>query len=68
MDINNIKEEYQQLNHDLKKALSTMQRTDRVIMIREAIKDLQQICPHNNGSFDFSITEYCPYCGKHFKG
>lgn len=66
MDINNIKEEYQQLNHDLKKALSTMQRTDRVIMIREAIKDLQQICPHNNGSFDFSTTEYCPYCGKHF--
>ena len=68
MDINNIKVKYENLNHELKQALSRMEKTDRVLIIRDAIKDLQSICPHNNGSFDFSDTESCPYCGKHFKG
>ena len=68
MDINNIKVKYESLNKDLKQALSRMERTDRVFIIKEAIKDLQAICPHDNGSFDFTSTEYCPYCGKHFKG
>lgn len=68
MDINNIKVKYESLNKDLKQALSRMERTDRVFIIKEAIKDLQAICPHDNGSFDFTNTEYCPYCGKRFKG
>ena len=67
MDINNIKIKYESLNKDLKNALARMERTDRVFIIREAIKDLQQLCPHNNGSFDFSTTDYCPYCGSKFK-
>lgn len=68
MDINNIKVKYENLNHELKQALSRMEKTDRVLVIRDAIKDLQAICPHNNGNFDFSDTESCPYCGKRFKG
>ena len=67
MDIDNIKIKYDTLNKELKQALARMERTDRVIIIRDAIKDLQQLCPHNNGSFDFSDTNACPYCGKHFK-
>ncbi len=67
MDINNIKVKYESLNKDLKDALSRMERTDRVFIIREAIKDLQQLCSHNNGSFDFSDTSECPYCGKKFR-
>ncbi len=66
MDINNIKTRYENLNRDLKDALSRMQKTDQVFVIREAIRDLQNICPHNNGSYDFSTEEKCPYCGRHF--
>ena len=66
MDINGIKVKYETLNKELKQALSRMEKTDRVFIIREAIKDLQQLCPHNNGHYDFSSTEECPYCGKKF--
>ena len=66
MDINRIKKQYEDLNKDLKRALTTMERSDRVFVIRDAIKDLQQLCPHNNGNYDFSTTDECPYCGKKF--
>ena len=66
MDITNIKIKYDALNQELKQALSRMERTDRVFIIRDAIKDLQQLCPHNNGNYDFSTDEECPYCGKKF--
>ena len=68
MDINSVKDKYDSLNKELRQALSRMERTDKVLIIREAIKDLQTICPHNNGSFDFSNNDECPYCGKKFKG
>ena len=67
MDINNIKVRYESLNKELKEALTKMEKTDRVFIIRDAIKDLQQICPHNNGNYDFSDTNECPYCGRKFK-
>lgn len=68
MDINDINTQYKQLSADLKKALGVMQRNDRVFAIRDQIKELQKLCPHNNGSFDFSTAQECPYCGKKFKG
>ena len=67
MDINSIKTQYENLSSELKRALARMELTDRVITIRDEIKDLQRVCPHDNGSFDFSQTEECPYCGKHFR-
>ena len=67
MDIEAIHVQYETLNKDLKKALMTMERSDRVFVIRDAIKDLQKLCPHNNGSYDFSDTTECPYCGKKFR-
>ena len=66
MDIANIEVKYETLNQELKQALSRMERSDRVFIIKDAIKDLQKLCPHNNGSYDFSDTEECPYCGKKF--
>ena len=66
MDIENIKVKYNALNAELKDALSRMERTDRVFVIRDAIKELQHLCPHNNGHYDFSNTDECPYCGKKF--
>ena len=67
MDTNNIKVKYDALNKELKDAVARMERTDRVFIIRDAIKDLQKLCPHNNGSYDFSDADECPYCGKKFK-
>ena len=45
-----------------------MERSDRVFAIRDQMLDLQKMCPHNNGNYDFSNTDECPYCGKRFKG
>ena len=67
MNIDSIKNKYKELNIELKRALSGMERSDKVFIIRDAIKDLQHICPHSNGSYDFSDTDECPYCGKRFK-
>lgn len=67
MIIENIKEQYNQLNLQLKNALSTMERSDNVFIIREKIKDLQKVCPHSDGNFDYSDQDVCPYCGKKFK-
>ena len=66
MDINNIKIKYETLNKELKDALSRMEKTDKVFIIRDAIKDLQALCPHNNGNYDFSSEDECPYCGRKF--
>ena len=66
MDMNNIKVQYESLNKELKQAVARMERTDRVVIIRKAIQDLQHLCTHNNVSFDFSTTAECPYCGKKF--
>ena len=67
MDMDNIKVQYETLNKELKQAVAHMERTDRVFIIRDAIKDLQKLCPHNNGSYDFSDSDECPYCGKKFR-
>ena len=66
MDIDNIKTKYETLNKELKQALSHMERSDKVFIIKDAIRDLQKLCPHNNGNYDFSDAEECPYCGKKF--
>lgn len=68
MDIKTIETKYNELNQELKKAVSTMQFTDSVFVIKDAIRDLQKICPHDNGTYDFSQSDECPYCGKKFKG
>ena len=67
MDIDNIKTQYDSLNRELKFALARMELSDKVLAIRDEIKDLQMMCPHNNGSFDFSATTECPYCGMKFR-
>lgn len=68
MEITDIKTKYNALSADLRKELARMERTDRVFVIRDEIKALQALCPHNNGNYDFSESDECPYCGKHFKG
>lgn len=66
MDIKEIKTQYNNLNSELKTALSRMEYTDRIVAIRDAIKDLQMLCPHDDGHVNFSKTPKCPYCGRKF--
>lgn len=67
MDINEIKTKYQNLNLDLRRALSTMEKKDSVVLIKQQIEELQQLCPHKiNDTYDFSHSDHCPYCGKKF--
>ena len=67
MTSNEVQARYQELNNEIKDALSRMERTDRVFKIRDSIKELQNMCPHSNGTYDFSDQENCPYCGKKFR-
>ena len=67
MEIKDIKTRYSELSTELKKELSKMERSDRVFVIRDEIKALQKMCPHNMGHYDFSQADECPYCGKKFK-
>ena len=67
MTSNEIQTRYQELNSELKDALSRMEYTDRVFKIRDSIKELQYMCPHGNGTYDFSDQKECPYCGKKFR-
>ena len=66
MEVIDVKTKYNELSAELKKALSRMERSDRVFTIRDEIKALQKLCPHNNGNYDFSTSDECPYCGKKF--
>ena len=66
MNVNEVKSKYQELNNELRQALSTMEKSDKVFIIHNEIKALQDFCPHNNGNYDFSHDESCPYCGKKF--
>ena len=68
MEITEVKRKYNELSSELRKALGKMERSDKIITIRDEIKNLQQLCPHNMGNYDFSQSEECPYCGKKFKG
>lgn len=62
-----IQADYRELNNMLNDALSHMELSDRIFIIRDEIKELQNICPHDNGSYNFSDQESCPYCGKKFR-
>lgn len=66
MDINEIQTKYENLNDNLKRALSTMEKKDTIFIIKKQITALQSVCPHNNGNYDFSNEVQCPYCGKVF--
>lgn len=67
MEVNSIRDKYNELSSELKHALSTMERKDRVFVIRDEIKDLQKLCPHNSGNYDFSTSDECPYCHAKFE-
>lgn len=67
MNIDDIIETRKQLDHDLRIALSTMERKDNILKIRQAIIDNQKHCPHFSNKYNWTIAyNTCPYCGFQF--
>lgn len=67
MRIDDIIQTREQLNKELRMALSTMERKDTIQKIKLAIIDNQKHCPHASAKYNWEITnDTCPYCGFHF--
>ena len=67
MKIDDIIQTREQLNRELRMALSTMERKDTIEKIKLAMIDNQKHCPHASTKYNWEITnDTCPYCGFHF--
>ena len=67
MTIDEISLRMSELNAQLRQAISTMERSDKVIYIRNLIKEIQSECPHASDEFQLDKQhKVCPYCGKKF--
>lgn len=65
MTIDNIIETRGVLDAALRKALSTMEKKDEVMRLRQCIADNQAACPHTSTEYSWApIDGKCPYCGK----
>lgn len=62
MTIEEITSASAQLNEELRQALSTMERSDKVMRIRKEIRALQAQCPHSD-KYQFGLETICSYCG-----
>lgn len=69
IDIDTIISRYEHLNSELRIALSTMEKSDRVKEIRDAIHENQAACPHASAKYNWTMADNrCPYCGFDFGG
>lgn len=66
-DIANIIFQRERLDKELRMALATMERSDKIEQIRKEQIANQSRCPHNSSEFNWAIVDdTCPYCGFHF--
>ena len=64
MNIDDIIRTNDELAHELRIALATMERSDKVAEIRKKIIDNQKHCPHTSSKYNWTIANgVCPYCG-----
>ena len=66
MDTEVIHVKYRELSNEIKLALATMERSDRVKELRQELVALQNQCPHTyaNGTFARNENDRCVFCGK----
>lgn len=65
MNIDTIIQTREDLESQLRFALSTMERSDKIKNIRLQIIENQQNCPHYSAKYNWTIADnICPYCGK----
>jgi len=64
MNIDDIIRAHGELDRELRMALATMERSNKIEEIRNKIKDNQAHCPHVSNKYNWAITNgTCPYCG-----
>ena len=55
---------HEKLEHELRLALATMERSDKVFEIKKQIIANQARCPHTSDKYNWTIAYgKCPYCG-----
>ena len=65
MKMDKIIQRHREIEQELHKALSTMEKKDTIIQLREELKNLQNECPHFSNKYNWEAKEdICPYCGK----
>ena len=63
-----IIEDHERLERDLRVALATLERKSIIYDIRMQILDNQRQCPHFSPDYNWAVVdEICPYCGKELK-
>lgn len=64
MNIDDIIKRREELNYELREALSVMERSDKIKQIRTEIIKNQAVCPHFSDKYNWTIANgKCPYCG-----
>jgi len=67
MTIDEIIKTHEALNRELKIALATMERSNKIYDIKKRIIENQKQCPHFDHNYNWTIAnDTCPYCGFHF--
>ena len=67
MNIDEIISRHEELDRELRIALSTMERSDKIKHIRTQIIENQKQCPHFSNKYNWTIAYgCCPYCGFEF--
>lgn len=52
------------LEKELKLAVATMERKDKIYELRVAMLENQKRCPHTSDKFNWELDGHnCPYCG-----
>ena len=65
MNIEEIITKREQLNYQLRVALTTMERKDTIAEIRREIIENQKNCPHFSAEYNWAVVDgVCPYCGQ----
>jgi len=66
MNIEEIIENRERLDRELRMALSTMEKKDTIAKIRLDIIKNQRACPHFDNRYNWTVIDgVCPYCGFH---
>lgn len=67
MNIDEIITNREKLDYELRLALATMERSNKIFDIKKKIIENQNACPHFSDKYNWTIVdEICPYCGFHF--
>lgn len=60
---------HEKLNKELRIALATMERSNKIFDIKKQIIQNQTRCPHFSTQYNWAIIDgVCPYCGYKISG